>query len=148
MPDPDVAGPTEGEGGPDPGSPWDTYRLPLAAARGSAVARAFAHWCLERWGLDGGVFGDDAVLVVSELVTNAVVHAGLPEELQLSWHPPRLVVEVRDTGSGLPRLVPPESYEPGHRGLEIVNHLAHYWQVVPGPSTGKTVRAVLLHNRR
>jgi anti-sigma regulatory factor (Ser/Thr protein kinase) len=120
-----------------------TSSLPLRPESGSSAARRFAERCLERWGLDQTVFGDDCVLVVSELVTNALVHADAAEELRLSWRPPCLVIEVRDTGPGLPRVHHPDTSDSGHRGLEIVSTLAASWTVIPNPADGKTVRATL-----
>jgi anti-sigma regulatory factor (Ser/Thr protein kinase) len=125
------------------GTPARRSRLPLRTASGSSTARRFTERCLERWGLSESALGDDAVLVVSELVTNALIHGELAEELRLSWHPPSLTIEVRDTGPGLPRLHHPDTTDSGHRGLEIVATLAASWAVIPGPACTKTVRAVL-----
>ncbi|MEU3334515.1 ATP-binding SpoIIE family protein phosphatase [Streptomyces sp. NPDC006668] len=78
---------------------------------------------------------DDAVLVTSELVTNAVVHAGTDVEVEcrLEEATGALVVEVRDQHpSRAPRgsepEVPHETPEYG-RGLRLVTALAESWGV-------------------
>ncbi|MFC4503305.1 MULTISPECIES: SpoIIE family protein phosphatase [Streptomyces] len=100
---------------------------------------------------------EDAVLVVSELVTNAVVHAGTDVELlcRLEAHPehpddpqhPAVVVEVSDHHpSRAPRDHPAEApYEiPEYgRGLRLVAALADAWGVTYRRGT-KTVWARLL----
>ncbi|KRV47150.1 hypothetical protein AQ490_10455 [Wenjunlia vitaminophila] len=122
----------------------ESYCLPLDTGCGSAAARVFARRCLNRWGLgDVTPFGQDAVLVVSELVTNAILHADVPEELRLSWRAPTLVVEVQDVGEEMPEVRRALDTEPGSRGLEIVSQLAYRWQVRPAPAGRKTVRAEL-----
>jgi anti-sigma regulatory factor (Ser/Thr protein kinase) len=120
--------------------------MPLGTERGSSRARAFARDCLNHWNLsDESAFGQDAILVVSELVTNALLHAETAEELRLTWQPPRLVVEVQDTGPGTPRVCRPNETEPGRRGLAIVTYLAHRWRIVRGPGRTKTIRVELVH---
>ena len=77
----------------------------------------------------------DAILVVSELVSNAVMHAGCEpgEEIEL-------VVEMRSTAVRLaitdrgcsdeaPTVRGPEYPGPGGLGLRIVETLAHCWGV-------------------
>ncbi|MFD7434550.1 ATP-binding protein [Streptomyces sp. NPDC059861] len=68
------------------------------------------------------------VLLVSELVTNAVVHTGCPAVLRLSLPQPATVrVEVTDgsTRAPVPRWVDGE--ETGGRGLALVDGLADRW---------------------
>jgi phosphoserine phosphatase RsbU/P len=70
---------------------------------------------------------DSAVLIVSELVTNAVVHAGTPLTLQLDWDGPRLRIEVSDGGPAHGALMSHPSPNGGGRGLIIVDHLSESW---------------------
>lgn len=78
--------------------------LPLESAlaldggpQSAAAARRFLTEVLRRWGCVELV--EDAVLCVSEIVANAVVHAATPCELRVTWQPPRLRVEVQDQSS-------------------------------------------------
>ena len=111
------------------------------------VGRA-RRWTRSR--LSGCGFGPDTslsealVLVVSELVTNAVVHTGTPAVLRLQFpvgpdagrHPVR--VEVADASDQPPR----PRHAPGEatngRGLELVENLCDDWGWYPDGS-GKRV---------
>ena len=81
---------------------------------------------------------DDAVLMVSELVTNAVAH-GQPEiTLRLRLRPDRLTVAVADRGEApLTCAMPPPEQTSG-RGLVIVDALATRW----GRSQGRVDKQV------
>ena len=83
----------------------------------------------------------DAVLLgVSELVTNAVVHAGSHAELALRLADGVLRVEVRDLGQGTVSRVRREAtVDDLHgRGLLLVEALSSAWGVTEDPD-GKTV---------
>ena len=85
---------------------------------------------------------DDALLLTSELVTNAVRHGRPAVTLAVQLEPSALIVVVTDTGPELPPLVPrtPHPDSPTGRGLVIVDALATRWGVTPQPgSTGKAV---------
>ena len=78
---------------------------------------------------------EDATLLVSELVTNAVRHApraGVPEiELRLKLDPERIRVVVSDPGTGFvaePRL--PTASESSGWGLYLVDRIADRWGVI------------------
>ncbi|MFI8084451.1 ATP-binding protein [Kitasatospora sp. NPDC086009] len=85
---------------------------------------------------------EDVVLMVSELVTNACVHApGGPYELRLAWDGSRLRIEVGDAGREPPRLRrPADRGAPGGHGLRVVDRLARAWGYRP-ERDGKTVWA-------
>lgn len=75
---------------------------------------------------------DTLVLLVSELVTNAVVHTGRPAVLRLlvdQARLPRLPVrlEVVDDSSLVPRPRSAAGEDTGGRGLELVDMLADRW---------------------
>ena len=76
---------------------------------------------------------DDVVLVASELVGNAVVHAGpaLDGDLAVTWEvaPDGVMVEVDDASADLPQLRAASDTESGGRGLRIVASLADDWGV-------------------
>jgi two-component sensor histidine kinase len=75
---------------------------------------------------------DDVVLVASELVGNAVLHAGpsFDHELDVTWElqPDAVLVQVRDGTTALPHRRPADG-APGGRGLAIVAALALDWGV-------------------
>ena len=99
------------------------------------LARHAAHVVLAAWQL--AYVEETAVLIVSELVTNAVRHAGAPADVKI-----RLTVsiaddivraEVRDGGRGFqpsPRDAP--QLEAGGWGLHLVDRLASRWGVERG----------------
>ncbi len=86
---------------------------------------------------------DDAALVVSELVANAVEHARGGCRLRLEVSGDRVTVEVYDTSPVRPRVRRPSSERENGRGLALVRQLAHRLEVVTVRRGGKTVRAVL-----
>ncbi|MGH3315629.1 MAG: ATP-binding protein [Nocardioidaceae bacterium] len=106
------------------------------------AARLFTARALLGWRLAPLV--GPASLVVSELVTNAVVHAASPMDLTLSKADGRLQMTVRDHGAGFPKARFEASRGPdlGGRGLLLVQATARGWGVFPGRADGKTVWAV------
>jgi serine phosphatase RsbU (regulator of sigma subunit)/anti-sigma regulatory factor (Ser/Thr protein kinase) len=110
--------------------PLHAHRTFEADERSVAKARSFAREMLENW--DAGDLADSVVLLVSELVTNAVVHAGTTARLELRLDPQSVRVEVEDLHPRrvLPMVVdqPPEDSEAG-RGLLITFSLASAWGV-------------------
>lgn len=110
-----------------------------------ARARRFVRECLESSGLHDLV--DDARLIVSELVTNALLHAGLPAELVVSLAPPMARLEVRDR-SPVPPTRPERNDEAmTGRGLHLIEGLAYDWGVEQLPP-GKVVWAQLVAGPR
>ncbi|WP_245204766.1 ATP-binding protein [Kitasatospora sp. RG8] len=82
---------------------------------------------------------EDVLLIVSELVTNAAMHAGGPIELRLRRSPAGLRVEVSDTSPELPVLRrTKDPTAPGGYGLRVVALLSWAWGSASDPS-GKTV---------
>lgn len=86
-----------------------------------------------------GDAADVVELLVSELVTNAILHAGTEVTLQLSYDDGVLRVEVRDAlpGKGVRRRHFGTAATTG-RGLELIEALATEWGVEAG-AHGKTV---------
>ncbi|MFG3054091.1 ATP-binding protein [Kitasatospora sp. NPDC048239] len=76
---------------------------------------------------------EDILLMVSELVTNACLHApGGPRELCLHWDDRRLRVEVSDASPVPPRLqLRADPGRPGGHGLRVVDRLARAWGSQP-----------------
>ncbi|WLQ37069.1 ATP-binding protein [Streptomyces castrisilvae] len=81
-----------------------------------------------------------AELLLSELVTNALVHTGDGAVVAVSVAPRRLRVEVRDFVTGMPpeSHVPPADDGTHGRGLILVESLADSWGVRPH-ALGKVV---------
>ncbi len=82
-----------------------------------------------------------ALLLTSELVTNAVKYGGEHIVLRLNDDPERLRIEVHDDGPQAPRLGAGESHALGGRGLLLVESLAHEWGTTrpEGQAPGKSV---------
>jgi anti-sigma regulatory factor (Ser/Thr protein kinase) len=80
----------------------------------------------------------DAALLVTELVTNAVTHAGGPIGVSAGWVHDALRVEVHDFEPSPPVLRHPSILDETGRGLCPVADLADRWGVMP-ESHGKTI---------
>lgn len=120
---------------------WTGDRLVLVALP-EAVGRTreFAAARLRSWG--AACVLDDALLVASELVTNAVRATGLVA-VQLRVAGPSLYVEVWDNVPGIPEVKRPEADAEGGRGLHLVETLATRWGICHPRSGGKVVWAEL-----
>ena len=115
---------------------WDG---PPAADRCSAVlppvvasarrARALVTEQLEQWG-EGDLI-ETAQLCVSEIVTNAVVHAATPVHLEVQLLTDRVRVEVGDGGAAPPEKVDADDEDVHGRGIAIVELLSAAWGVEP-----------------
>ncbi|MEU8587266.1 SpoIIE family protein phosphatase [Streptomyces sp. NPDC048664] len=109
---------------------------------GVKAARGFVADRLRSWGLPE--VADDLQLAVSEIVTNALVHAGSDVDVRLRAFPDRLRLEVRDSDSNPPVPSPLSVSEEGSaeaehgRGMCIVQALAGQWNSSPN-GRGKTV---------
>jgi len=89
------------------------------------AARAEAVRHLHSWGL--GACEDDVSLIVSELATNAVVHAESSFTLRMKRSDRALRIEVTDCGSGSPNPRVPDQAARGGRGLHIITALTLAW---------------------
>jgi len=112
---------------------------------GAPVARKFATARCRDWHCTGVV--DDAALVVSELVTNAVTHAQSSCELRLRLSGGVLRIEVADAGKGTPDPLAPDAGDEHGRGLLIVSALSTAWGVQNGLDGRKIVWAELAASR-
>ncbi|MFE2479056.1 ATP-binding protein [Streptomyces sp. NPDC059389] len=103
-------------------------RLALSGVRGHvAKGRDFTRQALQDWGWDGTKTSEDALLLVSELLTNASLHAGGCIELVVCAGEV-LRVEVFDGSTTPPRRDPsPQRGLPGGHGLYIVQRLSDRW---------------------
>ncbi|MFJ2951810.1 ATP-binding protein [Streptomyces sp. NPDC087226] len=112
------------------GNPTEA-EVPLASRPESAATarRLVQSVILRQWGLSAKIT-EDAVLLVSELVGNAVRHTGariigLRMRHRRGW----IRVEVRDPSRGLPCLLPVQELDTSGRGLFLVDKLADRWGV-------------------
>ncbi|GAB2763067.1 ATP-binding protein [Streptomyces bullii] len=115
------------------------------------LARDFTRQALYAWGwlpaatADQRAAAEDVLLVVSELVTNACLHAEGPDQLWIRCDNKVIRVEVSDRGAGQPApRTPHRAGRPGGHGMFIVQRLCLDWGVVRTPGVaGKTVWAEL-----
>lgn len=100
------------------------------------AARRFVESVLGAWGCDDQL--DTVILLVSELVGNAVLHAGSELELSLRLMVGRLRVDVIDHSTDLPRRRDVAEDDLTGRGSGLVEILATAWGVTGRPD-GKSV---------
>ena len=100
------------------------------SARGDTAARAriLASSLLRRWHVSD-LAQDSVLLVISELVTNAVLFGTGPVTLRLVKAGSRLICEVGDTGNGRPRLRHSGALDDSGRGLHVIHKLTTRWGV-------------------
>ncbi|MCX4514157.1 ATP-binding protein [Streptomyces sp. NBC_01619] len=106
------------------------------------TARRLVRVALAAWGLDE--LGDDAALIVSELVSNAVQHAR-SHSIRVTVTRPeatRVRIGVVDRSKRLPEPQEPDGEDESGRGLVLVATLAKSWGTDPLP-WGKRVWAEL-----
>lgn len=119
-----------------------TLELPQRLTSASD-AREFVATKIRDWNLEHLL--DDALLVASELATNAVMHAESSCRLRLSLGPRTLRIDVVDAGQGTPEPQPESATEEHGRGLLLVAALSAAWGLEVLPGDGKTVWAELGH---
>ena len=117
-----------------------TWRLP-ARHDAAARARTLVSALLRQWHTRDTT-RDNALLVVSELVANAVRFARGPITVRLIRAGHGLLCEVGDTGNGRPRLGRNRPLDDGGRGLHVVHGLTTRWGV-RWTDTGKVVWAAV-----
>lgn len=100
------------------------------ARQSPSAARHFVAEMLRRWHLESAI--EPAELLISELVTNAVVHAGTDVQLVVEAHDRVVHVEVIDLNRRPPvtRLMPYDDLQTG-RGLTLLQNVASSWGVAP-----------------
>ena len=119
-----------------------SIRQRFAPVAGSvrAARDLVAHACLD-WGC--GAQADAAMLVVSELVTNALIHAGTGPEMFMARSGSRLRLAVRDSDARRPQPRKAGPSSPNGRGMMLVAAMSRAWGVLPTTEDGKVVWAVL-----
>ncbi|QIP84541.1 ATP-binding protein [Streptomyces sp. Tu 2975] len=112
------------------GNPTEAeVRLPSRPESAATARRLTQCVVLRQWALPAQT-GEYAVLLVSELVGNAVRHTGarvfgLRMLRRRGW----IRIEVRDPSRGLPCLMPVAEMDTSGRGLFLVDKLADRWGV-------------------
>ena len=105
---------------------------PTAPAR----ARAFVAATLGVWDLSDPV--DSLLVIVSELTTNALLHARTPMTVRLEREDASLLLSVTDSSPAVPRTRSYGVQSATGRGLRLVASLAAEWGVTQ-TAEGKTV---------
>ena len=89
--------------------------------------RSFVSHTIQQWGFHS--LCETAELLVSEVVTNVVVHARTPGLATVTALPAGVRVDVTDGGRDLPDPRRPGPAEPEGRGLGIVAALSRRWGI-------------------
>ena len=110
--------------------------LPMETAS-VRLARTFVVRAIEQW--TPNVDADMVALATSEVVTNALTHAGGDVTLTVRLDDGTLRVEVGDTSGTLPVVGPFTPDATSGRGMYIVDSVADAWGVDQVPDDGKVV---------
>lgn len=93
-------------------------------------------------GFDLGALEHDVTLLVTELVSNAIRHAGLrrdaPVKLRIAADERRVRIEVSDPGCGFDATSLDDETqleEPGGLGLVLVDRMSERWGIIRGAET-------------
>lgn len=115
------------------------------SAAGIHQARQAARACTDRLTpAPGPDMADTLVLVVSELVTNALRHGGGHCTLELTAAPDTVSATVSDPSPAHPRERTPDlNGGTGGFGRHMVRRLTTHLTITPGPGHGKTIHAHL-----
>jgi anti-sigma regulatory factor (Ser/Thr protein kinase) len=114
----------------------------VPTAEAIAAARAFVAEALRTWGAMPPLI-DDAMLMTSEMATNALVHAHSPFRISVARTGGVISFAVQDATSRTPQKRKVDAHSAMGRGMGIVDALSSRWgcDVLP---TGKVVWAELL----
>ena len=138
-----------------PGYPKVATRTPGAGAESVRVARDFTAATLARWGI--GERGEDIVVVVSELVTNALrytvpcpgsVWPRWPVRLGLLRPGPWVLCAISDPSDEVPAPKEPCWSDESGRGLHVVESLCDEWGCTAPTARGKVVWATFATSPR
>ena len=111
------------------------------ASQTSSVSQARAFVALQLRAHDLANMADDLQLVVSELATNAMLHAQTPYTVSLRAFDATLRLEVLDGSSAVPSMKVAGPLDTYGRGVMIVQALSRDWGILSRTSGGKTVWA-------
>ncbi|QDY78150.1 ATP-binding protein [Streptomyces qinzhouensis] len=108
-------------------NPADGEEVRPQDARRVSQIRRIGRAALRKWGFHGAV--DDAELIISELVTNAIENgSGCSVGFSISCVGTTVRIEVADGSHSRPQVRRRGGlYEEGGRGLVLIEHLASAW---------------------
>ncbi len=113
---------------------------PASIAQARALARSRLHGCDAR-------LVDDCLLIVSELVTNAIRHGGGLVRCEVAALPGRITVSVQDLSSELPTVARPSgNWLPGGYGWQLVCRLAKQVTISLLEGGGKAIHVSIAHS--
>jgi anti-sigma regulatory factor (Ser/Thr protein kinase) len=116
----------------------ETLRVPRGLTA-PLLARSFVADLLHKWGCDQ--LENRVVLAVSEVITNAVLHAHSTTVLQVRYNGDTLEIRIRDEDDALPTPRQPTADDDSGRGLRVLAAIADRWGVEPLHEGGKVVFA-------
>jgi anti-sigma regulatory factor (Ser/Thr protein kinase) len=124
------------------GEPLQSSKVFVPAGEAIAAARSFVADALRTWGAMPPLI-DDAMLLTSEMATNALVHAHSPFRISVARADGVISFAVQDATSRTPQKRNVDAQSAMGRGMGIVDALSSRWgcDVLP---TGKVVWAELL----
>ncbi|WP_069387420.1 SpoIIE family protein phosphatase [Cellulosimicrobium cellulans] len=113
---------------PRPGRPAVARRTVPHTSAAIGPARRWVDDVLESCDIDPAV-RRVAMLLTSELLSNAVQHAAGPVDVDVEVGHRTLRVGARDGSTTLPRMRSPEPHEPGGRGVQLLERCSARWGV-------------------
>jgi CheY-like chemotaxis protein len=108
-----------------------------AHGRSAGEARSVVRDTLDGWCDEERL--DDVALCVSELITNAVVHAGSEPQLLVHVRPDAIHVEISDDSDVLPVMRGARPEDTSGRGVSLLGMLSDRWGARRRSGGGKTV---------
>ncbi len=96
--------------------------VPESARAARTYVRSFLHDCPDD-------LVSSAVLLTSELVTNAIIHAHTAFQLELTSPDANVLIAITDDTQNLPTLESHDSLDEHGRGIPLVASLADEWGV-------------------
>lgn len=123
-----------GSPAPSAGPRWTTAWESELTAEAVPLVRDRLGVVLTEWGVSGEA-SEPTLLVVTELMSNAVEHGRAPARLEVGFFGTWVRVEVHDDAPEPPRLQPPDPRRVRGRGLQLVDVLSSQWgwtQARPG----------------
>jgi anti-sigma regulatory factor (Ser/Thr protein kinase) len=117
-----------------------------ASPRSSAVARAFVERVCTQWGVPGHT--EDALMIATELVENAIVHTTSRPRLRLELRSGVFTVAVADDDPRAAVMLELPGREDRGLGLRLVAEASRVWGCSRSWTGGKVVWAVLARRGR